>query len=279
MNDPPANELVIAPGRGSRQYWLDLWRYRELLGFLAWRDIRVRYKQTILGVGWAILQPAVTLLVFAFVFGRLAHMPAGGLDEKAYPLLVMSGLLPWQFFANALSNSSGSLVGNTHLISKVYFPRLVIPLSSLGVAAVDFLFVALLGVAMFAWYHFLPGWQVVFLPVFFLFALLAALGAGLWLTALTVRYRDFRFIVPFLLQVGLFLSPVGFSATNLPNWRELFSLNPMVGVIDGFRWCLFDGRYPLHLPSLVTGLVTTLVLLGSGLWYFRRTERSFADIV
>jgi lipopolysaccharide transport system permease protein len=147
------------------------------------------------------------------------------------------------------------------------------------VAAVDFLFVALLGVAMFAWYHFLPGWQVVFLPVFFLFALLAALGAGLWLTALTVRYRDFRFIVPFLLQVGLFLSPVGFSATNLPNWRELFSLNPMVGVIDGFRWCLFDGRYPLHLPSLVTGLVTTLVLLGSGLWYFRRTERSFADIV
>ncbi|HVU17608.1 MAG TPA: ABC transporter permease [Candidatus Didemnitutus sp.] len=279
MSAEQPDELVIAPGRSNRTYWRDLWRYRELLGFLAWRDIRVRYKQTVLGVCWALLQPAVTLLVFAFVFGRLAHMPAGGLDEKAYPLLVMSGLLPWQFFANALSNSSGSLVGNTHLISKVYFPRLVIPLSSLGVAAIDFLFVALLTVALFAWYHFLPGWQIVFLPAFFLFALLAALGAGLWLTALTVRYRDFRFIVPFLIQVGLFLSPVGFSATNLPNWQDLFALNPMVGVIDGFRWCLFDGHYPLHVASLLTGLTTTIILLVSGLWYFRRTERTFADIV
>ncbi len=191
-------ELIIEPGRASRNYWRDLWRYRELLGFLAWRDIKIRYKQTVLGAGWALLQPAVTLVVFTFIFGRLAKMPAGGLGERYYPLLVMSGLLPWQLFANALSNASGSLVGNTHLISKVYFPRLVVPLSSLGVAAVDFLFVALLAAGLFAWYGYLPGWQIVCLPLFFLLALLAALGAGLWLTALTVRYRDFRFIVPFL---------------------------------------------------------------------------------
>jgi lipopolysaccharide transport system permease protein len=272
-------ELTIEPGRASRNYWRDLWRYRELLGFLAWRDITIRYKQTVLGAGWALLQPAVTLVVFTFIFGRLAKMPAGGLDERHYPLLVMSGLLPWQLFANALSNASGSLVGNTHLISKVYFPRLVVPLSSLGVAAVDFLFVALLAAGLFAWYGYLPGWQIVFLPLFFLLALLAALGAGLWLTALTVRYRDFRFIVPFLLQVGLFLTPVGFSTTNLPHWRGLFALNPMVGAIDGFRWCLFHGRQALDPLTLGAGIATTLLLLVSGLWYFRRTERTFADII
>jgi lipopolysaccharide transport system permease protein len=272
-------ELIIEPGRASRNYWRDLWRYRELLGFLAWRDITIRYKQTVLGAGWALLQPAVTLVVFTFIFGRLAKMPAGGLDERHYPLLVMSGLLPWQLFANALSNASGSLVGNTHLISKVYFPRLVVPLSSLGVAAVDFLFVALLAAGLFAWYGYLPGWQIVCLPLFFLLALLAALGAGLWLTALTVRYRDFRFIVPFLLQVGLFLTPVGFSTTNLPHWRGLFALNPMVGVIDGFRWCLFHGQQTLDPLTLGAGITTTLFLLVSGLWYFRRTERTFADII
>jgi lipopolysaccharide transport system permease protein len=272
-------ELLIEPGRASRNYWRDLWRYRELLGFLAWRDIKIRYKQTVLGAGWALLQPAVTLVVFTFIFGRLAKMPAGGLGDRYYPLLVMSGLLPWQLFANALSNASGSLVGNTHLISKVYFPRLVVPLSSLGVAAVDFLFVALLAAGLFAWYGYLPGWQIVFLPLFFLLALLAALGAGLWLTALTVRYRDFRFIVPFLLQVGLFLTPVGFSTTNLPHWRGLFALNPMVGVIDGFRWCLFHGQQSLDPLTSGAGIATTLLLLVSGLWYFRCTERTFADII
>ena len=272
-------EIIIEPGRTEKNYWRDLWRYRELLGFLAWRDIKVRYKQTVLGASWALLQPAVTLVVFTFIFGRLAKMPAGGLDQRYYPLLVMTGLLPWQLFANALSNASSSLVSNTHLISKVYFPRLVVPLSSLGVAAVDFLFVAVLTAGMFAWYAYLPGWQVVFLPLFFLLALLAALGGGLWLTALTVRYRDFRFIVPFLLQVGLFLTPVGFSASNVPNWRGLFALNPMVGVIDGFRWCLLGGEYELHVSSLLTGILMTLLLLTSGLWYFRRTERTFADII
>ncbi|MEO6873559.1 MAG: ABC transporter permease [Opitutaceae bacterium] len=271
-----APELVLEAGRADAHYWRDLWRYRELLGFLAWRDIQVRYKQTVLGAAWALLQPAITLAVFTFVFGRLAHMPSGGVP---YPLLVMAGLLPWQLFANALSSASGSLVSNTHLISKVYFPRLVVPLSALAVALVDFLIVALLYLALCAWFHFWPDWRVLLLPFFTLLGLLAALGAGLWLTALTVRFRDFRFIVPFLLQLGVFLSPVGFSTSTLPNWRLLFSLNPMVAVIDGFRWCLLQGRQPIYLPGLLIGLAVTALLLVSGLGYFRRTERSFADVI
>ena len=269
-----APELVIEAGRAEAHYWRDLWRYRELLGFLAWRDLQVRYKQTVLGAAWALLQPAITLVVFTFVFGRLAHMPSG---DVPYPLLVMAGLLPWQLFANALSSASGSLVSNTHLISKVYFPRLVVPLSALAVALVDFLIVGLLYVTLCAWWSFWPDWRVLLLPLFTLLGLLAALGAGLWLTALTVRFRDFRFIVPFLLQLGVFLSPVGFSTTTLPNWRVLFSLNPMVAVIDGFRWCLLRGHQPFYLPGFLIGLGVTAALLASGLWYFRRTERSFAD--
>lgn len=269
-------ELTIEAGRSEQHYWRDLWRYRELLGFLAWRDVAVRYKQTILGASWALLQPLVTLVVFTFIFGRLANMPSGGVP---YPLLVMAGLLPWQFFANALSAASSSLVNNTHLIAKVYFPRLILPLSALAVSLVDFAIVALLTAGMFAWYGFAPAANVVFLPLFLIQALLAALGAGLWLTALMVRYRDFRFIVPFLLQVGLFLTPVGFATSNVPNWHQLFALNPMVSVIDGFRWCLLGGNHALNPPVIVTGIVVTLGLLASGLWYFRRTERTFADII
>jgi len=272
--DPTAPELVLEAGRADGNYWRDLWRYRELLGFLAWRDIQVRYKQTVLGAAWALLQPAITLVVFTFVFGRLAKMPSG---EVPYPLLVMAGLLPWQLFANALSSASGSLVSNTHLISKVYFPRLVVPLSALAVALIDFLIVSLLYLALCAWWNFWPDWRVLLLPLFTLLGLLAALGAGLWLTALTVRFRDFRFIVPFLLQLGVFLSPVGFSTSTLPNWRLAFSLNPMVAVIDGFRWCLLRGQQPFFLPGLLIGVGVTALLLFTGLWYFRRTERGFAD--
>jgi lipopolysaccharide transport system permease protein len=272
----PVPELVIEAGRGEARYWHDLWRYRELLGFLAWRDIKVRYKQTVLGAAWALLQPAITLAVFTFIFGHLAQMPSGNVP---YPLLVMSGLLPWQLFANALSSASGSLVSNTHLISKVYFPRLVVPLSALAVAVLDFLIVGLLYVGLCAWWHFWPDWRLVALPLFTLLGLLAALGAGLWLTALTVRFRDFRFIVPFLLQLGVFLSPVGFSTGTLPNWKLAFSLNPMVSVIDGFRWSLLGGQQPIYLPGLGIGLAVTFLLVVSGLWYFRRTERRFADII
>jgi lipopolysaccharide transport system permease protein len=203
-------------------------------------------------------------------------MPSGNVP---YPLLVMAGLLPWQLFANVLSSASGSLVSNTHLISKVYFPRLVVPLSAATVALVDFLIVAALYVVLGAWFNFWPDWHVIFLPLFTLLALVAALGAGLWLTALTVRFRDFRFIVPFLLQLGVFLSPVGFSTNNVPSWRGLFSFNPMVAVIDGFRWCLLGAEVPLYTPGLLIGIAVSFALFVSGIWYFRRMERGFADVI
>jgi lipopolysaccharide transport system permease protein len=271
-----STELIIEPGRATRNYWRDLWRFRELLGFLAWRDIKVRYKQTTLGVIWALIQPAVTLAVFTFVFGKLAGLPAG---NAPYPLLVLTGLLPWQLFSAAFSNASGSLVANTHLISKIYFPRLIVPLSSIAVALIDFAVVLVLLAALCVWWQFVPDWRIVFLPLFILLTLLTALGTGLWLTALTVKYRDFRFVVPFLLQVGLFLSPVGFSSTNLPNWRHVYALNPMVGAIDGFRWCLLHGEPALNATNLAVSVGMSAVLLVSGLSYFRRTERSFADVI
>jgi len=273
-NDTP--ELILEAGRANRHYWADLWRFRELLGFLALRDIKVRYKQTTLGILWALIQPAVTLTVFTFVFGKLAGLPAG---NTPYPLLVLAGLLPWQLFASAFSNASGSLVSNTHLISKIYFPRLIVPLSSIAVALIDFAVVLILLAAMCAWWHFIPDWRIIFLPLFILLTLLTALGTGLWLTALTVKYRDFRFVVPFLLQVGLFLSPVGFSSTNLPNWQLLYSLNPMVGAIDGFRWCLLHGEPALNFGNLAISVTMSALLLFTGLWYFRHTERTFADII
>ena len=276
MDNNETPELILEAGRASRHYWADLWRYRELLGFLAWRDIKVRYKQTTLGVVWALIQPAVTLAVFTFIFGKLAGMPAG---HAPYPLLVLCGLLPWQLFAAAFANASGSLVANTHLISKVYFPRLIVPLSSVAVALIDFAVVLVLLVLMCLWWQFVPDWRIVFLPLFIVLTLLTAIGTGLWLTALTVKYRDFRFVVPFLLQVGLFLSPVGFSSTNLPNWRFVYSLNPMVGAIDGFRWCLLRGEPALDPFNLATSVAMAFFLLATGLWYFRRTERSFADLI
>jgi lipopolysaccharide transport system permease protein len=276
MAETETTELVLEAGRASRHYWADLWRFRELLGFLAWRDIKVRYKQTTLGVLWALIQPAVTLAVFTFIFGRLAGMPAG---HAPYPLLVLCGLLPWQLFSAAFSNASGSLVANTHLISKVYFPRLIVPLSSVAVALIDFAVVLLLLALMCLWWQFLPDWRIIFVPLFIVLTLVTAIGTGLWLTALTVKYRDFRFVVPFLLQVGLFLSPVGFSSTNLPNWHFIYSLNPMVGAIDGFRWCLLRGEPTLDPVSLGTSVAIAFVLLASGLWYFRRTERGFADLI
>lgn len=275
-HNPPAAvpELVLEAGRADQHYWRDLWRYRELLGYLAWRDIKVRYQQTVLGVAWALVQPVVTMVIFTFVFGRLANMPSGG---TPYPLIVMSGQLGWQLFANALSNSSGSLVGNGHLISKVYFPRLVVPLSTLAVALIDFALVFVLFVAMAAWFGVSPDWRWLVLPVPTVWALLTALGAGLWLAALTVRFRDFRFVVPFLLQVGIFLTPVGYRVDFFPNWRDLLSLNPMSGVIDVFRWCLLDSAAELYWRGIFLSCGITLLLLISGIWYFRRTERTFAD--
>ena len=268
--------LVIEAGRAERHYWRDLWRYRELAGFLAWRDIKVRYKQAVLGIAWAVIQPAVQTLLLTFVFGKLAGMPSGNVP---YPLLVLCGLLPWQLFTNAFNGAGNSLVGNSHLISKVYFPRLIVPISSMGVALVDFGIMLLLTTPLVMIFVGMPGWQILLLPLFILLALVIAFGAGLWITALTVRFRDFRFITPFILQIGLFVTPVGYRTDNLPNWRELLALNPLSAVVDGMRWSLLGGRTELYMPGIATSVITAAILLTTGLWYFRRTERQFADII
>jgi lipopolysaccharide transport system permease protein len=247
-----------------------------LAGFLAWRDIKVRYKQAVLGVAWAIIQPAVQTVLLTFVFGKLAKMPDGGLP---YPLIVLTGLLPWQLFTGAFTGTGNSLVGNSHLISKVYFPRLLVPLSSLGVALVDFGVTLALALPVIVILGGAPGWQLLLLPAFVFLALLIALGAGLWITALTVKFRDFRFITPFILQIGVFVTPVGFRTDNLPNWRDLLALNPLAGVVDGMRWCLLGGRSELYLPGLAVSIGVAVLLLISGVWYFRKTERQFADII
>ena len=268
---------IIEAKRAERHYWQDLWRYRELFYFLAWRDVLVRYKQTVIGVVWALIRPLLTMLVFTFVFGRLAKMDSGAVP---YPILVFAGLLPWQFFGSSLIECSNSLILNSNMISKVYFPRLIIPASSIIVAFVDFLITfALLGVLM-VWFQFVPSWRIVFLPIFIGIVFLAAMGAGLWFGALNVRFRDFRYVVPFMIQMGLYISPVGFSTNEVPEqWRFLYSLNPMVGVIDGFRWALLGGENTLYWPGFVTSLVLVVALFWSGIAFFRRFERTFADVI
>jgi lipopolysaccharide transport system permease protein len=275
MSHPPI-EIELTAGHADRHYWADLWRYRELAGFLAWRDIKVRYKQAALGIAWAIIQPAVQTVLLTFVFGKLARMDDGGIP---YALLVLSGLLPWQLFTGAFNGAGGSLVGNSHLISKVYFPRLVIPISALAVALVDFGIMLILALGFAAILGYYPGWQMILLPAFVLLALVIALGAGLWVTALTVKFRDFRFITPFILQIGVFVTPVGYRTDILPNWRDLLAMNPLSAVVDGTRWCLLSGRTEIYLPGLACSIITAAVLLVTGVWYFRRTERQFADII
>jgi lipopolysaccharide transport system permease protein len=272
----PEDDLIIEAGRTSSNYWTDLWHYRDLFRFLTLRDIKVRYKQTALGIGWAVVQPVITTVIFTFVFGRLAGMSSGGVP---YQLLVLAGLLPWQFFSAALSGSSASLISNANLISKVYFPRLIIPLSSLGLATIDFLVVLALYVGTSIWFGRVPSWHWALLPLFILVALTLAFGAGLWFTALTVKYRDFRYIVPFLIQVGVFVSPIGFSASVAPSWRNLLDLNPMTGVIDAFRWCLLSDGQPFDIQGIACSIAISAVLTLTGLWYFRRMERTFADVI
>jgi len=276
MNSSSPETLVIQAGQAEQHYWRDLWRFRELLGFLAWRDIKVRYKQAVLGITWSLIQPAVQTVLLTFVFGKLAKMPDGGVP---YPLLVLAGLLPWQLFSSAFGGASNSLIGNAHLISKIYFPRLIVPLSALAVALVDLAVLLVIAVPVTLAYGVTPTWRLSLLPFFILAALLIALGAGLWITALTVKYRDFRFITSFLLQIGLFVTPVGFRTDFLPNWRDLLSLNPLTGVVNGFRWCLLGGGMDFYAPGLVVSLLVAAVLLGTGLWYFRATERQFADVI
>lgn len=270
-------DIIIEPGEGAKQYWRDLWRYRELFYFLSWRDILVRYKQTVIGVAWSVIRPLLTMVVFTVVFGKLAKMPSGG---APYPILVYAAMLPWQFFANSLSECSNSLIANANMLTKIYFPRLIVPTSAVIVSLVDFLISFVILAVLMVWYRFLPDWRIVTLPFFLLLALLAALGFGLWLAALNVKYRDFRYVVPFIVQFGLYISPVGFSSSVVPEkWRLLYSLNPMVGVIDGFRWAILGKGVQLYMPGLLLSVALTLLVFIFGLRYFRKTERSFADVI
>jgi lipopolysaccharide transport system permease protein len=269
--------LVIEAGRTERHYWRDLWRYRELFFFLAWRDILVRYKQTVIGIVWALGRPLLTMLVFTLVFSKLAKLPSGGVP---YPILVFAALLPWQFFSSAFSGAGESLVSNAGMISKVYFPRLVVPASAVIVAFVDFLISVIILVGLMIWYGFAPNLRMLTLPLFIFVAFAAAMGTGLWFAALNVKYRDFRIIVPFVVQFGLYISPVGFSSNIVPEkWRLLYSMNPMVGVIDGFRWAILGGNTQLYWPGFLLSLALVFVILVTGIFYFRKTEKTFADVI
>jgi lipopolysaccharide transport system permease protein len=270
-------EIVIEPGRSVLHYWHDVWRYRELFLFLAWRDILVRYKQTAIGIAWSLIRPLLTIIVFTIVFGKLANLPSNGVP---YPLMVFCAMLPWQFFANSLTESSNSLIDNSNLLTKVYFPRVIVPAGSVIVSLIDFLISFVILCALLAWYGYLPDSRMIFLPLFLLVASCASFGAGLWLAALNVKYRDFRYVVPFLVQFGLYVSPVGFSSSLVPEgWRLLYFLNPMVGVIDGFRWAILGDAFPVYWPGLGVSAGLAMLLAVGGMAYFRNMERSFADVV
>jgi lipopolysaccharide transport system permease protein len=274
----PMQDLVIEAGRAERHYWRDLWNYRELFRVLAWRDVSVRYKQTVIGTAWALIRPFLTMVIFTVVFGKLANLPSEG--TAPYALMVFAGMLPWTFFSTALADASGSLIGDASLISKVYFPRLIVPTAAVVVAFVDFLISFVILAGLMVWYRFVPGWQILLLPPFVAIAFLASLGPGLWITALNVKYRDFRYVIPFVVQLGLYVSPVGFSSSVVPQqWRLLYSLNPMVGVIDGFRWCILGVQSRLYLPGFLLSIGVTAFFLWLGIRQFRKMEKSFADLI
>jgi lipopolysaccharide transport system permease protein len=270
--------LVLEPGRAERHYWRDLWAYRELFAILAWRDVAVRYKQTVIGIAWAVVRPFLTMVVFTVIFGRLAKLPSEG--GAPYPVMVFAGMLPWFLFSTILGEASMSLVGNANLVGKVYFPRLIIPASSAVVALVDFAINLAILFGLMAWYGFAPGWQLALLPIFVALAVLASLGPAFLITALNVKYRDFRYVIPFIIQFGLYISPVGFSSAIVPEaWRLWYSLNPVVGVIDGFRWCVLGGDNRLYPPGFLLSVAVVAFFLWLGTRYFRRTEKSFADLI
>ena len=270
-------KLVIEAGRTEKHYWADLWRYRELFYFLAWRDILVRYKQTIIGIAWSVIRPLLTMLIFVIVFGKLAKLPS---DGAPYPILVFSALLPWQFFANAFAEASNSLINNANMISKVYFPRAIIPISSVIVCTIDFLISSVILLALMVWYQFTPTWHILYIPLFTLLVFALSVGAGFWVAALNVRYRDFRYIIPFAIQLGLYISPVGFSSQIVPEqWQLLYALNPMVGIIEGFRFAILGQNEYLTYPQIALSVSLSLLFLLTGIRYFRATEKTFADVI
>lgn len=272
------NELIIEADRPAYHYWQDIWRFRELFYVLSWRDINVRYKQTVIGIAWAILRPFLTMVVFTVVFGKIAKLPSDG--NTPYAIMVFAALLPWQFFASSITGCSNSLISNSNLITKVYFPRLIIPVSTVVTNLVDFLLSFVILIIIMWYYRFSPSWQMLWLPLFFSVSFFASIGLGLLLTALNVKYRDFRIIVPFIVQFGLYISPVGFSSSVIPEkYRLLYALNPMVGVIDGFRWAIMGGQVEMFWTGFLISLLATLLLLATGFSYFRKVERAFADII
>jgi len=271
------NKLIIEAGRTEGRYWKDIWQYRELFYFLSWRDILVRYKQTAIGIAWAVIRPLLTMIILTVVFGKIAKLPSEGVP---YPILVFAAMLPWQFFSNALSEAGNSLIGNANLISKIYFPRLIIPTSAVVTSFIDFLISGIILAVLMVWYQFVPGWRILSLPIFIIIAFAAAMGTGLWLTALNVKYRDFRYVIPFIVQLGLYISPVGFSSSIVPDkWRLLYSINPMVGVIDGFRWALLGGKSTIYWSGFLISIAVVGIVLITGIIYFRKTEKTFADII
>jgi len=271
-------KLIIKAGESEKQYWKDLWRYRELFYFLAWRDILVRYKQTEIGLAWALIRPFLTMVIFSVVFGRIAQLPSEG--DVPYPILVYAALLPWQFFARSLTTCSNSLIANTNLLSKVYFPRLIIPISAIFSGFVDFLISLAILLGLMIWYNFSPCLQILTIPFFILLTFSTVIGSGLWFAALNVRYRDFSYIVPFFVQFGLYISPVGFSSSVIPQkWRFIYSLNPITGIIDGFRWAILGQEAPIYTLGLLVSVGVSLSLMISGIWYFRKMEKTFVDVI
>ncbi|MDY6970636.1 MAG: ABC transporter permease [Spirochaetota bacterium] len=271
-------KIIIEPKKGIKNYWKELWRYRELFLFLAWRDVLVRYKQTFIGIAWSVFRPLITMLVFTFVFSKLAKLPSG--SNAPYPLMVFSGLLPWHFFSSAINLSSLSLVKNANMVRKVYFPRIIIPTNTLIVSFIDFLIAFIILIGIMIWYQYLPGLQILTLPLFLIIAFIASLGIGLWFSSLNVIYRDFQILVPFFIQFGLYISPVGFNSSIVPEqWRLIYSINPMVGVIDGFRWAILGGDLKLYMPGFILSIVLSLIIFFTGIIFFRKTEKIFADVV
>lgn len=269
-----SHRIIIEPGRAEKNYWKDIWTFRELFYILSWRDIKVRYKQTVIGAAWSIIRPLLTTIIFTVIFSRVAKLSSPG--DAPYAIMVFTGMLPWQFFANALTEASNSLIGNSNLVSKVYFPRMIIPASSIVTSLVDFAISFGLLLGMMVIFQYVPDIKIVLLPFFVIMALLAAFGTGLFVTALNVKYRDFRYVIPFIVQIGLYITPVGFSSNVIPEkWRLLYSMNPMVGVVDGFRWSILG--QPLYLPGFLVSLAMILLFVWLGVTYFRSTEKSFAD--
>jgi len=278
MRESSTTTIVLEADMTERHYWRDIYRYRELFWVLAWRDVSVRYKQTIFGLAWALVRPFLTMVVFTVVFSKVAKLPGEG--AAPYALMVFAGLLPWQFFASALTDSSNSLISNANLIGKVYFPRLIVPTAAVVTSFADFLISFIILIALMLWYQFLPGWQMLTLPLFVIMAFMASLGPGLYIASLNVKYRDFRYIIPFVVQLGLYVSPVGFSSSVVPEeWRLLYALNPMVGVIDGFRWAILGSESSLRMTSFLMSWMLIVFFLWLGIRQFRKMEKSFADLI